>query len=79
MALSKDQLKAMVGMIAGTRDDELSCDDCLGGLAQFAETELAGREYCAAMRAVREHLDFCPECKEEYDALAAAIAELCDE
>ncbi|MEM1303622.1 MAG: hypothetical protein AAGG46_01925 [Planctomycetota bacterium] len=79
MALTSDQIKAMVGMVAGTRNDEITCDECLAGMAEFAEMELAGREMTAAMQAIRDHLDFCPECEEEYQALLAALKAVGDQ
>jgi hypothetical protein len=58
-----------------TRDVEIGCDDCLMQVASYCETELAGKEVPEALRLVREHLEICAECHEEYQALLSALLE----
>ncbi len=76
MALSPEQAKAVVGMVAATRDKEIDCDECLLDMAEFAQTQLTGKRIPDALQAVREHLDFCPECREEYEVLLMAVQAL---
>ena len=58
--------------MAGTRDREISCDECLAGMAEFAEYA-ESVELSAVLVRVRDHLELCPECKEEYTLLLAAL------
>jgi predicted anti-sigma-YlaC factor YlaD len=44
-------------------------------VASYCETELAGKEIPEALRLVREHLEICPDCHEEYQALLSAMLE----
>jgi len=74
MPLSKDQLSRLLVIVAGTRDDEIPCDECLAGLAEFADARLLGLTISTAMKRIEAHIDFCPECKEEYDLLLALLA-----
>ena len=73
MSLSFEQLKALIGMVAATTDDEITCRECLVGMAELAETVLAGREIDDAIVKIRQHVDFCPECREEYEVLIASL------
>lgn len=73
MALDTQQVKTLLRMVAGTRDDEVDCDACLMDLAEFAELELVGAEIPVAMERIRAHLEICGECTEEYRALLDVV------
>jgi predicted transcriptional regulator len=73
MKLNEVELSALLGMLALTSDDELNCDDCLVSIGRFAEAELLGKSIDAALDRVRQHLAICSDCREEYEALMAAI------
>jgi hypothetical protein len=70
----KEALDLFAAVVA-TRDVEIGCDDCLMQVASYCETELAGKEIPEALQLVREHLDICTECHEEYQALLSAMLE----
>lgn len=74
--LSKDQVKSLVGLIATTQADKINCDECFGQIGEFAEYALEGRELPDGMRAIQVHLEQCPCCKDEYEALLLALREL---
>jgi hypothetical protein len=71
--LQPDQLAGMVRMIVATRPDELSCDECFEQLDRFAELHLAGKPAAEAMPLVKDHLDRCGDCREEFELLLAAL------
>ena len=73
MKLKPDQAKQLAGILARTHPDEMGCEDCYEALDHFVEMVLAGQEYEQAMPLVHEHLERCPECREEYEALLAAL------
>lgn len=52
----------------------LGCDECLARLDEFVELELAGLDADVRVPGVRAHLDGCPACHDEHDALCALIA-----
>jgi len=66
-------IKQMVQMVAATRPDEIGCDECLDQLDHFAETVLAGKNAAEAMPLVQDHLNRCGDCREEFEALLAAL------
>lgn len=73
MKLSKSILKSMIRAIKMTRDEEIGCDECFDKLNEYAEMELAGKSPEEALPLVKDHLDKCNECHEEYMALLEAI------
>jgi len=76
MPLTKDQIQTLVGLIATTQPDNISCDECLGKVGEFAERALDGRELSEGMKVIERHLQQCPCCHDEYEALLIAIREL---
>lgn len=66
-------IKQMVQMVAATLPDEIGCDECFEQLDRFAEDVLAGKNAAEAMPLVQDHLDRCGDCREEFEALLAAL------
>ena len=62
-------LEKMLRMIEQTQEQEYSCDDVLAVLDQFAEATQRGADVSQLMPLVQHHLDTCPDCQEEYEAL----------
>ena len=74
--LKKEQIQTLVGLIVTTESDELTCDDCFGQIGEFAGHALDGRELTDGMKVIQRHLEQCPCCKGEYEALIEALQEL---
>lgn len=74
MQIPVDKLKAMVQGVANTRELEYSCDDVYRLLDEFAEAIANGRDAAALMPLVQQHLDMCPDCREEFEALLRVLA-----
>lgn len=73
MKITNEQIKNLLGAVAKTSDDEVSCDSCEFQLAQFAETQLSGQEIPEALKAIEAHLKVCPECTEELEFIKRAL------
>jgi len=73
MNLDDDFLKMVVRMAAATREEELTCGECWDKVDRFAEMVLAGKNAAEAMPLVQAHLDHCPECRDEFEALLDAL------
>jgi predicted anti-sigma-YlaC factor YlaD len=73
MKLTKNKLKSMIRMIKMTLDQEIGCEDCYDQLNQFAEMELENKSPEKALPRVKEHLERCGNCRQEYEALLEAI------
>ncbi len=68
-ALPSEFLGKVARQIEATHDVEYSCDDVHRLLDQFAEAVLRGEDVARLMPLVQRHLDMCPDCREEFEAL----------
>lgn len=68
-----DAMRKLAQMIAATRRVEIGCDECFEQLDRFTELHLAGKRAAEAMPLVAEHLARCGDCREEFEALLAAL------
>jgi hypothetical protein len=66
-------LKRMVREIAATHEHEIGCEECFQLMDRFVDLKLAGKNAAQAMPLVQEHLDRCDDCREEFEALLAAL------
>jgi hypothetical protein len=71
--LEPGTVKQMARGIMTTRDDEIGCTACFEQVDQFVEMKLAGKNAAEAMPLVQNHLDRCGNCREEFEALLAAL------
>jgi hypothetical protein len=74
--LDAEMLKQMVLHILSTRPDEIGCDACFEQLDHFVDMTLAGKNASQAMPLVQDHLERCTDCREEFEALLAALRAL---
>ena len=71
---NQDIFRAFIKEIAETREgEEIGCDECFEQVDRFIEMELSGLDTARAMPLVQEHLHVCGECREEFEALLAAL------
>jgi hypothetical protein len=66
-------MKNMLEMISHTQNREILCDEVHALIDQFAEMKMRGEDPTHWMPYVQQHLDMCPDCREEYEALLEAI------
>ncbi len=71
--LDPDLLKQMARGIMTARPDEIGCDECFEQVDDFVDRVLGGKNAAAAMPLVQDHLNRCHDCREEYEALLAAL------
>jgi hypothetical protein len=76
MNLTHDQIRSLLQTVSNTRDQELTCDECLCELGVFAERTLAGLPAEQAYDLIEQHLRICDECHEEYLLLLIALEAL---
>ena len=73
MPLSKQQITTLLTLVDNATHDDMSCDGCYTHVAQFAEAELQGTTLCESLQKVQNHMRNCPCCKDEFNALIAAL------
>lgn len=66
-------VKDLVTAALNTLPDEIGCEECFQEVDRFVELQLAGLDAAQAMPLVQAHLDRCPDCREEYEALLHAM------
>lgn len=71
--ISSSQAEMMLQMIQKTQKVELSCDDVHKILDQYTEMALRGDDVAALLPLVHQHLELCPDCREEYEALTRIL------
>jgi hypothetical protein len=59
----------VINILERARAEEITCDDMFAQLDQFVEHKFHGRDVEKIAPLLREHLDICSECHEEYAAL----------
>jgi hypothetical protein len=79
MALRPEQAKALLEMVLGTRNQEMTCDECMAEIAEFVEVQLTGAPLSDALQAVHAHLERCHDCTDEYHVLRQALEALAEE
>jgi predicted transcriptional regulator len=62
-------MEIMLQSLVRTEEREISCDEVYAVLDQFAEAAARGENVLLLMPLVRQHLDMCPDCREEYETL----------
>lgn len=62
--------------IASTQPDEIGCEDCFKELDRYAELAREGKPAEELMPRVKDHLERCVDCREECEALQAALREI---
>ncbi len=73
MELTPDILKKLIKSAQMAADHEIGCNECFDELHEFAEMELAGKSPEEAKPLIKDHLDKCSSCREEYQALLEAL------
>ena len=53
--------------------EEITCDELYEKLDQYVDREVGKKDAARIMPLMREHLDICPECCEEYETLLHVV------
>jgi predicted anti-sigma-YlaC factor YlaD len=71
--LTPEQLSGLVRLVGATREQEFNCQHYQAYAAAFAERRWTGRALEGALAKVEQHLEVCPECREESLALKRVL------
>lgn len=63
----------IIKILEQARAEEITCDDMFAQLDEFAEHKFYGRDIEKIAPLLREHLDICNGCHEEYAALLQVL------
>ena len=56
-------------VLESVREEEVPCDEIYAKIDEYVEREVDKKDAAQLMPLIREHLDLCSECCEEYQAL----------
>jgi hypothetical protein len=71
--LSNEAVLGFLRVLETLDKEEVTCDELYGKLDEYVEREAHVHDAARIMPLIREHLDVCPECCEEYEALLDVI------
>lgn len=60
-------------VLENVRREELTCEEIFSKLDEYVECEVDSKDAARVMPLIREHLDICHECCEEYEALLDVV------
>lgn len=67
--MKRERFEAWLRNIYETQDVEISCTECFDQVSYFVEIEVSGRDVVTELPQVKQHLDQCRACREEYEIL----------
>jgi len=67
--LPNEAVLGFLQVLENVQEEGCSCDEVFNRIDEYVEREVDGRDAENIMPLVREHLDLCPDCCEEYEAL----------
>lgn len=72
--LSDGAVLGMLRVLDEVPEEEISCAELYTKLDEYVEREVDQKDAAYLMPVIREHLDTCPECCEEYEALLDVLS-----
>ena len=73
--LPNEAVLGFLRVLESVREEEISCDEIYSKLDEYVEREVSKKDAAQLMPLIREHLDVCSECCEEYEALLNVLNE----
>lgn len=67
--LTPTQFRELILHVARTHEVELNCSSTFELIDEYAEMAAQGRNAANIMPQVNQHLEMCPDCREEYQTL----------
>ena len=71
--LSDEAILGFLQILETFEKEEITCDELYSKLDEYVERQVDRKDAAKLMPLVREHLDTCPDCCEEYEALLHVI------
>jgi len=71
--LPNEAIHGFLRVLEQVREEELSCKEINLKLDEYVELEIRKEDAPHIMPLIREHLDLCPDCCEEYEALLDVV------
>jgi len=72
-SLPNEAVQGFLRVLEQVREEELSCKEINAKLDEYVDLEIKKEDAPHIMPLIREHLDLCPECCEEYELLLDVV------
>ena len=72
-ASQSEMMDKLLMMLDQTQPAELGCDEVFALVDQFAEMAARGENVAQLMPLVKQHLEMCADCREEYQVLQSIL------
>lgn len=76
--LSDETVLGFLRVLEKAEKEEISCNELYDKLDEYVEREVNQKDAAQLMPLVRDHLDLCAECCEEYEALLDVLEKTSD-
>ena len=73
--LPDEVIERFLRILEEVRLEEMPCSQVYARLDEYVEKEMHGEEAAQVMPLLKEHLDLCPDCCEEYETLLKVLDE----
>ena len=67
--MKRERFEAWLRNVYETQDVEISCTECFDVISGFVDAELTGADVTSTLPRVKQHLDQCRACRDEYESL----------
>lgn len=67
--MTRDRFESWLRNIYETQEEEISCTECFDLVSGFVELEVSGQDAAAGMPQLKQHLNQCRACRDEYETL----------
>jgi len=71
--LSDEVVEGFLRVLEKVRTEDVTCEEVFTQLDEYVEKEVDGKDTSRLMPLLREHLDMCSDCCDEYEALLKVI------
>ncbi len=73
--LPDEVVEGFLKVLDDIRAEDMPCSEVYKRLDEYVEKEVHGQDAARLMPLLKEHLDMCPDCCEEYEALLNVLEE----
>ena len=67
--MADSPLDDLICLLLKTKDEEILCSECLVLVSRYVDLELAGEDAMSMLPQLKQHLDQCTACREDYEML----------
>lgn len=73
MKIETSTLKKVLMSLSITQEEEMTCGECFEEVDQYVDMLREGKSPAEVMPMVKNHIQICPPCREEFEALLEAL------